>query len=62
VILFASQRLEDTVPELAGDEKEAFLDFAVPLLRWLPEERKSPKDLLRHRFWQSFYADRAQFT
>jgi serine/threonine-protein kinase SRPK3 len=60
-LLYGGQKLADTATELAGDEKEAFLDFVGGMLRWLPEERKTTKELLEHRFLQSFCADRARF-
>ncbi len=40
-------RLEDSVPSLEDDpEKEQFLDFVRGMLRWVPEERKTAKELL----------------
>lgn len=42
------EKLADTVTELAGDEKEVFLDFASGMLQWLPEKRKTAKELLKH--------------
>ena len=50
--------LADTVTELEGNEKEAFLDFASCMLHWLPEKRKTAKELLKHPFLDSFYKDR----
>lgn len=52
------KRLTDTVTELAGDEKDTFLDFASGMLQWLPEKRKTAKELLQHTFFDSFYKDR----
>ena len=46
--------------ELAGDEKEVFLDFATGMLEWLPEKRKTARELLQHTFFDSFYKDRAR--
>jgi serine/threonine protein kinase len=53
------KKLADTVTELEGDEREAFLDFASGMLQWLPEKRKTAKELLQHPFLDSFYKDRA---
>jgi len=50
--------LADTVTELEGNEKEVFLDFASCMLHWLPEKRKTAKELLKHPFLDSFYKDR----
>jgi hypothetical protein len=46
------------VTELAGDEKDTFLDLASGMLQWLPEKRKTAKELLQHPFSNSFYKDR----
>ncbi len=46
-----SKKLSDTMTELAGDEKEIFLDFASGMLHWLPEKRKTAKELLLHPFF-----------
>jgi serine/threonine-protein kinase SRPK3 len=54
------KKLADTVTELDADEKEAFLDFASGMLQWLPEKRKTAKELLQHPFLDSFYKDRAR--
>lgn len=56
--LIDRKKLSDTITELAGDEKEAFLDFASSMLHWLPEKRKTAKELLRHPFFDSLYQDR----
>jgi serine/threonine-protein kinase SRPK3 len=40
--------LPDSVLSLEGDDKELFLDFVSHMLRWLPEERKTAKELLEH--------------
>ncbi|GAB1319137.1 non-specific serine/threonine protein kinase [Madurella fahalii] len=52
------KKLSDTVTELTGDEKETFLDFASGMLQWLPEKRKTAKELLQHPFSDSLYKDR----
>lgn len=57
-LLGGGKKLADTVTELAGDEKEAFLDFASGMLQWLPEKRKTAKELMQHPFYDSFYKDR----
>jgi serine/threonine protein kinase len=44
--------LEDSVSALQGREKEDFLDFVRMMLHWLPEERKSARDLLEHPWLQ----------
>lgn len=46
--------------ELAGDEKEEFLDFASGMLQWLPEKRKTAKELLQHPMFDSLNEKRAQ--
>ena len=38
--------LEDSVRSLDGHEKKMFLNFARKLLQWLPEDRKTAKELL----------------
>ncbi|GFN18401.1 kinase domain-containing protein [Aspergillus tubingensis] len=40
-----SQTLEDTVTCLKGTEKDEFLAFARNILQWLPENRKTAKEL-----------------
>ncbi|OJZ91405.1 hypothetical protein ASPFODRAFT_41845 [Aspergillus luchuensis CBS 106.47] len=35
---------------LTGDEKELFLAFITSMLKWMPEERKTAKQLLEHPF------------
>ncbi|KAG6042965.1 hypothetical protein E4U39_005198 [Claviceps sp. Clav50 group G5] len=42
--------LSDTVTEITGDEKERFLDFAASMLQWLPEHRKTAKELSQDPF------------
>ena len=59
-LLREGRKLADTVTELGGDEKETFLDFASGMLQWLPEKRKTAKELLEHSFFDSFYKDREQ--
>ena len=38
--------LADSVPSLEAGDKEEFLNFAQKMLQWLPEKRKSAKELL----------------
>ncbi|OIW34212.1 kinase domain protein [Coniochaeta ligniaria NRRL 30616] len=59
-LIGGGKKLADTVTEFVGDEKEAFLDFASGMLQWLPEKRKTAKELLQHPFLDSFYKDRAR--
>lgn len=33
---------------LEGDESKEFLHFLTGMLRWVPEERKSARELLQH--------------
>ncbi|KAJ5799272.1 uncharacterized protein N7518_001340 [Penicillium psychrosexuale] len=39
-------RIEDTVSTLEGGQKEQFLAFAKNILRWLPDDRKTAKELI----------------
>lgn len=59
-LLREGTKLADTVTELKGNEKEEFLDFAGAMLRWLPEERKTARELLKHSFFKSFYEHRTR--
>ncbi|KJZ75964.1 hypothetical protein HIM_04788 [Hirsutella minnesotensis 3608] len=59
--LVGGKKLADTVTELAGDEKEAFLDLASSMLHWLPEKRKTAKELLQHPIFDSLNKRRAQW-
>ena len=38
--------LEDSEENLEGSNKELFLRFLRSMLRWVPEERKTAKELL----------------
>lgn len=40
--------LENSEVRLQGKEQELFLDLMRSMLRWVPEERKTPKQLLYH--------------
>lgn len=49
--LIPKRTLEDTVPSvLEGHQREEFLSFARAMLTWLPEERKTPRELIEHPF------------
>ncbi|GKZ35249.1 hypothetical protein AbraIFM66950_005843 [Aspergillus brasiliensis] len=48
--LIPVRKLEDTVPSLARDDREAFLSFIRQMLTWLPEERKAARELMDHPF------------
>lgn len=39
-------KIRDSVPSLEGKDKEEFLIFVQNMLQWLPEKRKSAKELL----------------
>lgn len=39
--------LAESVTSLEGEEKRLFLDFARKMLQWLPEDRKTAKELLQ---------------
>ena len=39
-------RLEDLVLSLEGEDKRLFLNFVRKMLQWLPEDRKTAKELL----------------
>ena len=45
-------RLEDSVLSLEGEDKRLFLDFAKKMLQWLPEDRKTAKELLEDPWLQ----------
>ena len=40
--------LEDAEVRGQGKDQEIFLDLMRPMLQWLPEQRKTPKELLCH--------------
>lgn len=42
--------LEESESNLSGKNKELFLQFVRSMLRWVPEERKTAKELL-HDPW-----------
>ncbi|KKK14984.1 hypothetical protein P175DRAFT_0554466 [Aspergillus ochraceoroseus IBT 24754] len=45
-----SVSLEALEKRLSGEEKEFFLAFIMSMLKWMPEERKTAKQLLEHPF------------
>ena len=55
------KKLADTVTELDGDEKAKFLDLASGMLQWLPEKRKTARELTRHPFFESINKTRAKY-
>ncbi|EGC46600.1 protein kinase [Histoplasma capsulatum var. duboisii H88] len=48
--LIPTRKLEDTVPSLEPRDKETFLSFIKQMLAWLPEERKTARELMEHPF------------
>lgn len=56
-----TRRLGDTATELLGDEKDVFVDFASSMLQWVPEKRKTAKELLQHRFFDSLKKERERY-
>jgi len=42
------QRIWEWEENLAGEEQKEFFDFLKSMLRWLPEERLSARQLLEH--------------
>ncbi|CVL04859.1 related to serine/threonine protein kinase [Fusarium proliferatum] len=56
-----TRRLGNTVTELLGDEKDVFVDFASSMLQWVPEKRKTAKELLQHRFFDSLKKERERY-
>lgn len=40
--------LSDTVQSLDEDNKALFIDFIGQMLKWVPEQRKTAKELLEH--------------
>jgi serine/threonine protein kinase len=48
--LISIREPEDTVPSLETGDKEALLSFIRQMLTWLPEERKTARELMEHPF------------
>ncbi|KAL1886593.1 hypothetical protein Plec18167_000525 [Paecilomyces lecythidis] len=45
-----SRSLDDTAPFLEEKDREGFLSFVREMLNWLPEKRKTARELMDHRF------------
>jgi hypothetical protein len=45
-------RLEDSVFSLEGEDERLFLDFIKKMLQWLPEDRKTAKELFEDPWLQ----------
>ncbi|GIK04877.1 hypothetical protein Aspvir_008975 [Aspergillus viridinutans] len=48
--LIPPRSLEDTTPFLEEKDREAFLSFVRNMLTWLPEKRKTARELMDHPF------------
>ena len=48
--LIPARKIEDAVPSLEASDKEAFLSFIKQMLTWLPEKRKTARELMEHPF------------
>ncbi|KAK9367918.1 kinase-like domain-containing protein [Lipomyces kononenkoae] len=48
--LIPDRKLEVTLPSLEEKERENFLSFVKMMLAWLPEERKTARELMEHPF------------
>lgn len=48
--LIQCRNLEDTVPFLEKSDREEFLSFIRDMLTWLPEKRKTARELINHPF------------
>ncbi|PYH55430.1 uncharacterized protein BO96DRAFT_75652 [Aspergillus niger CBS 101883] len=48
--LIPSRGVEETTPFLEGNDRKTFLSFARQMLAWLPEERKTARELIDHPF------------
>lgn len=59
--LVDGRKLADTITELVGDEKEVFLDFASGMLQWLPDKRKTARELLQHPIFNSLNKKRTRW-
>ncbi|KAJ6008373.1 hypothetical protein N7540_012349 [Penicillium herquei] len=51
--LIPDRNLEDTVPFIEKKEREEFLSFVREMLVWLPEKRKTARELMEHPFLAS---------
>uniref|UniRef100_A0A8H7K547 Protein kinase domain-containing protein n=1 Tax=Bionectria ochroleuca TaxID=29856 RepID=A0A8H7K547_BIOOC len=61
-LLTERMKLADMVTEMAGDEKEMFLDFASCMLQWLPEKRKTAKELLGHPLLEELHKSHQEYS
>jgi hypothetical protein len=50
--LIPDRNLADTLPLLEEKERKKFLSFAKMMLAWIPEERKTSRELMEHPFLQ----------
>ncbi|BCS28512.1 putative serine/threonine-protein kinase [Aspergillus puulaauensis] len=48
--LMPTRALQDTIPFVDEKDRASFLDFAQGMLTWLPEDRKSAGELMKHPF------------
>ncbi|KAI2695856.1 hypothetical protein CBS147332_9241 [Penicillium roqueforti] len=48
--LIPARSLEATLPSLEENERDSFLSFVRGMLTWLPEERKTARQLIAHPF------------
>jgi hypothetical protein len=48
--LIPSRNLEDTTPFLEDIDRTGFLSFIRDMLTWLPEERKTAREMTNHPF------------
>ncbi|OGM45108.1 protein kinase domain protein [Aspergillus bombycis] len=48
--LIPNRNLADTLPSLEEKEREHFLSFVKLMLAWVPEERKTARELVEHPF------------
>lgn len=55
--LVPDRKLEDSLPSLEAEDREEFLAFVKTMLCWLPEERKTARELLDHPFLQLDYVE-----
>lgn len=49
--------LSNTVQSLDGEDKAQFVDFVKQILKWVPEQRRTAKELLEHP-WLDLKAER----
>ena len=47
-LLTGSKRLQDTIQSLSNEDREGFVNLASKMLRWVPQERMTAKELLDH--------------